>query len=472
MSDDIYTNLHSEPKNEQIVMIKKYQLSLCDNNHCAASLLNFFAYWHKFKLKQQLKNKKANDVAETYGSRRSQDESLYQWHTEKEISDGILNLFGESTIRKAIGLLQNKGIITIHNNPNPKFKFDKTNHYLYHVDVVDEYLKTYNSTDTLNLRNEAVKNNCSDVKSKAAITEITNTKTTNSFINKTNEGDSPNLHSKANKIREACKRRKQELPETEESILDNLDPNIKRIFEHWIECGLVKHKVGNKTFLSIVHKLELAISGKLFRGVEGFEKYATKKFMRKEILDSITALSNSAFSLEYAPSTQKSKEYLQKMSFDMFLYNPNGADRKHQSFFIHYLENGAQRVSELTVKKLAAKDTHPDITKMLTDWYSSFVMKGNNGHYTPSEMNMFMTSAERIHNFDYSRIYALQNLKFTMRCSEPYEVVTKLFLKMLEEQVTERDAKVTPIWFASDITFNEQFPKFLRERNYISEKRY
>jgi hypothetical protein len=204
----------------------------------------------------------------------------------------------------------------------------------------------------------------------------------------------------------------------------------------------------------------------------GLEKYATKKFMRKDVLDAITAHANSAFSLEYEPATQKSKEYLQKMSFDLFLYNPNGSDRKHQSFFIHYLENGAKKVSEAAVKKIATKDTHPDITKMLTDWYSSFVMKGNNGHFSPSEMNMFITSAERIHDFDYSKIYAMQNLKFTMRCSEPHEVVTKLLLKMLEEQITDRDAKVTPHWFASDITFNEQFPRFLRERNYIAEKRY
>jgi hypothetical protein len=292
------------------------------------------------------------------------------------------------------------------------------------------------------------------------------------FINKTITEDFPNLHSKAKKIREACKRRKQVLPETEESILDNLDPNITRIFEHWIESGLVKHKVGNKTFLSIVHKLELAFSGKLFRGVEGFEKYATKKFMRKDVLDAITAHANSAFSLEYEPATQKSKEYLQKMSFDLFLYNPNGSDRKHQSFFIHYLENGAKKVSEAAVKKIATKDTHPDITKMLTDWYSSFVMKGNNGHYSPSEMRTFITSSERIFNFDHSKIYAMNNLKFTLRCSEPHEVVAKLLLKMLEEQIEDRDAKVTPSWLASDITFNESFPKFLRERNYISEKRY
>jgi hypothetical protein len=120
-------------------MVRKWQIEFCDGNKAAAALLSFFEYWHNIKLEQSRKAGQANDVAEAHGETRAQDESLLQFHTEKELGDGVL-LFGRHAIREGIKILEDKGVITIHGNPNPRYSFDKTRYFLFHPSVVNDWI--------------------------------------------------------------------------------------------------------------------------------------------------------------------------------------------------------------------------------------------------------------------------------------------------------------------------------------------
>jgi hypothetical protein len=133
----------SHPADEPLIIIRQWQLEFCLLNACAATLLSFFEYWHKIKAEGSRKFRKFNDIAETHGDPRNQDESLLQWHTEKELEQGVL-IYKRDAINKAIDFLVSKEVITVTRNPNPRYKFDKTRYFLFHPEVLIKWLKERN----------------------------------------------------------------------------------------------------------------------------------------------------------------------------------------------------------------------------------------------------------------------------------------------------------------------------------------
>ncbi len=137
------TSVVDHPKDEPLIIIHRWQTSFCDGNEVAAALMSFFEYWHNIKIDIATQNKKANQVARQHGENGTADTALYQWHTEAELIDGIERIAKTGkTLTKGIDLLVSKGVITIHKNPNPHYKFDKTRHFLFHPDIVNEWLSS------------------------------------------------------------------------------------------------------------------------------------------------------------------------------------------------------------------------------------------------------------------------------------------------------------------------------------------
>ena len=131
------------PVKQPLIQIKAWQVYATDGDYCAAALLSFFEYWHNHKLDAKGQTKKKNDVAEMHGDGRVYDESLLQFHTEKELAIGLLGLYRETKINDAICILKNKGFISIHKNPNPRYKFDNTHYYLFHPENVQFYIDNH-----------------------------------------------------------------------------------------------------------------------------------------------------------------------------------------------------------------------------------------------------------------------------------------------------------------------------------------
>jgi hypothetical protein len=130
----------SHPEDEPLIIVRQWQLEFCLMNACAAALLSFFEYWHKIKLEGSRKFRKYNDIAEMHGDPRNQDETLLQWHTEKELEQGVL-IYKRDAINKAIDFLVGKKAITVTRNPNPRYKFDKTRYFSFHPEVLIKWLK-------------------------------------------------------------------------------------------------------------------------------------------------------------------------------------------------------------------------------------------------------------------------------------------------------------------------------------------
>lgn len=137
------------PAREPLIIIRQWQVEFCEGDRIAAALLSFFEYWHNNKLDHSPKARQANNIAETHGDARTQDESLLQFHSEKELHQGILGLASGPTIRKSLAMLKDKGVITVSRNPNPRYHFDRTNFFLFHPEVPQAFLDKRKVPDAL-----------------------------------------------------------------------------------------------------------------------------------------------------------------------------------------------------------------------------------------------------------------------------------------------------------------------------------
>jgi hypothetical protein len=117
------------PNRGRFLFLRQWQVEACGGDLCAASLLTFFISWHDHKLAQREKAAQLNDVAEKHGEPRTQDEHLYLWFTEPQLQVGLMDLYKRMTIRKGLKTLEALGFISIHNNPNPAYRFDRTRYF-------------------------------------------------------------------------------------------------------------------------------------------------------------------------------------------------------------------------------------------------------------------------------------------------------------------------------------------------------
>ena len=120
---------HSKRKDKKqnfFLIIRQDDLEFLDGNHCAAAVMSVFRNTHKWKLETDARNKRANDVAEQHGDARWLPEDVLISFTIPELLERILHLFGRNAVMDALKLLEEKGIISIHSNPNQKYPFGKS----------------------------------------------------------------------------------------------------------------------------------------------------------------------------------------------------------------------------------------------------------------------------------------------------------------------------------------------------------
>lgn len=122
----------NHPKEEPILVLHDWQTEFCDYDEVAVGLISIFEYWHNIKLKKQRgKPKKLRRITD-----------LYQFHSEKSLIRKLLFITKTpACIRRSIAFLVKKGVITIHKNPSKNYAFDRTRHFLFHPDAVNNWLK-------------------------------------------------------------------------------------------------------------------------------------------------------------------------------------------------------------------------------------------------------------------------------------------------------------------------------------------
>jgi hypothetical protein len=90
------------PERESLIVIRQSQVEFCEGNFCAAALMSFLEYWHNIKLDMAPKNAFMNKVSVNHGEVAVHDESLLQFHSMQELSEGMMGLYGISKIKEII----------------------------------------------------------------------------------------------------------------------------------------------------------------------------------------------------------------------------------------------------------------------------------------------------------------------------------------------------------------------------------
>jgi hypothetical protein len=70
---------------------------------------------------------------------RTQVETLLQWHTLPDLEKAVL-FYKREKISQGVKLLESKGVIELHSNPDPRLWFDRTQHYLFLPEKVNAWI--------------------------------------------------------------------------------------------------------------------------------------------------------------------------------------------------------------------------------------------------------------------------------------------------------------------------------------------
>jgi len=122
----------NHPQKEQLLILRQWQIDYCQGDRVAAGLLSILEYWHNVKYNKQsekpLKKRHIND--------------LIQFHTEKQLIEKLMTVTKTpATLRRSIQFLVEKKVISLHKNPNKRYSFDRTRHFLFHPDVINTWLE-------------------------------------------------------------------------------------------------------------------------------------------------------------------------------------------------------------------------------------------------------------------------------------------------------------------------------------------
>lgn len=479
--DDIYSNIFSEPKNEPLIMIKKWQLVLCEGNHCAAALLNYFIYWHKIKKNLLSRVKKANDIAESHGDKRSQDETLYQFHTEKELIEGLLGLFGETKIGESLKFLKDKEIIEITGNPNPRYKFDKTRFFYLNEKIIHDFLQNEYSVSIVEndgcfVENDErhVENNERHVEYDEAITENTNDRllSKKAFLSEKICLAAPNedRRKKFNRISRSSEVQRQEKITQrkleEKNKLHSFVPSddAKAIIDIWNKQvingqHLVNHNEGTKTFKKISETIDSIKDGTFFKDKAVVpDELRNKKFTLNKIETAIERFALSALSDEYTPSN---KEFKKNTTLLSFFYNSFSSSDKLEwkSPFLFYVQNEPKKLNE----KFVTLDEESEVAEVLMERFRRLT-KMNGDQYSTKDKQNFAKCIDRCKDFIgefRDNINLFDHHKMTCDFLDDETMIAKYIMDFLED-ADWFDNPTTSV-LCSDKMFSKWLPEYLEE---------
>jgi len=101
--------------------------------------MSYFEFCHNGKLQQLEQSRTLNDTLEKTSQGRTQVETLLQWHTLPDLEEAVL-FYKREKISQGVKLLESKGVIELHSNPDPRLWFDRTQHYLFLPEKVNAWI--------------------------------------------------------------------------------------------------------------------------------------------------------------------------------------------------------------------------------------------------------------------------------------------------------------------------------------------
>jgi hypothetical protein len=122
--------------------------AICQGDDCAAQILSLFEFWTSCRIEEIRRVQSYNDQNKKNTSLVLQVPTTWLYETTEDISIGILNAYGDSSIRKSIKKLLEWGFLDSRSSKNA---FDRTKEYRFNTDLIQTALDQWNN------ENESVK---------------------------------------------------------------------------------------------------------------------------------------------------------------------------------------------------------------------------------------------------------------------------------------------------------------------------
>src|ERR1700722_8571388 len=118
---------------DYFIHIKKADVKLFGLN--AAAVLSVIKAGEAWRAETNLRNKKANDIAEMHGDNRWLPEDVSLRFTNQDFIDRTFGICGRNGIVEAIKTLQGLSVVKQDVNPNKKYSSDKGRYFRFYRDV-------------------------------------------------------------------------------------------------------------------------------------------------------------------------------------------------------------------------------------------------------------------------------------------------------------------------------------------------
>jgi len=241
----------------------------------------------------------------------------------------------------------------------------------------------------------------------------------------------------------------------------------KQVMESlWKELGLSQHREGTKLYSKSCRVVDKLMSGSFFDGSSDFREYKGRKFTYDDFALSINRFKLAALSPDYSPEQGTYKEHLKRMSLLTFLYNVKANNVRHQSLFIHYLNNEPEKLSERFTTKVNKEEP---VVKVLAEGFRRLANMNGEAFTNKQWMDLSYT-AKRIREVlpEYSKRIRMFNYHRMVGDFEDGEsLIASYILDALEEELKSSTQTITTGWLCSEKTFEERLPNYLFKINAV-----
>lgn len=145
-----YTSCISHPSRNTCLKIHEWQILACDGDVHAAALLSHFEGLHNHKYGIDQHHKHDNDIAELHSKPRVLNEDVLIPVKLADLRKSLFGLAAEKKISECLDRLSSKDFISIHNNPDPEKKLDRTKYVRFYPEMVNAWIReNYNNDGSL-----------------------------------------------------------------------------------------------------------------------------------------------------------------------------------------------------------------------------------------------------------------------------------------------------------------------------------
>lgn len=240
--------------------------------------------------------------------------------------------------------------------------------------------------------------------------------------------------------------------------------DILDIIDHWKSRGLTAHQEGSISEANTVKDIKEVLAGTLFHYFK--DRGYDRKFTVKEIKQSVDNFALCALNRDYMPMN---KEYIQRVKFCDFFYDPKKGADEDKSLFLKHLFNKPTLVSNSRL--FAVKDDMPKVTDILLKWYKQKFGNRDNGSFSIKNRNEIVYSGRKLKEFyeeNKSKLRIGDEWKRIYGQSDEVAFLAVQLTRALDKELRENETLYTVFhtgWLASDKTMEERLPKFLRSES-------